>query len=77
MAGIAAAELAALQAAGVVGDSHVELTPPEELKARLVFLLEQIVEQGALRAVEPDHLAQLDLDGSPDSSWTADHGEFG
>jgi hypothetical protein len=39
-----------------------------ELLAQLLFPLDRMVEQGSVRAVEPDYRQQLGLDGPPPSS---------
>jgi len=64
LAGISQEELTELEAAGIVGDRHLEVMPEEEMRARLSFPLQQLVEQGSLRAVEPDYLEQLGLAGT-------------
>ena len=61
LAGVSAAELAELEAAGIIGSRHVQLMPDAELRTKLSFPLQQLLEQGALRAIEPDYLTQLGL----------------
>jgi crotonobetainyl-CoA:carnitine CoA-transferase CaiB-like acyl-CoA transferase len=63
LAGVSEEELADLEAAGVIGNRHVQQMPEEEMRAKLSFPLQQLVEQGSLRAVEPDYLEQLGLVG--------------
>ena len=67
VAGISQEELAELEAAGIVGDRHLQVMPEGEMRARLSFPLQQMVDQGSLRAVEPDYLVQLGLAGTGDN----------
>jgi crotonobetainyl-CoA:carnitine CoA-transferase CaiB-like acyl-CoA transferase len=65
LAGVSDEELADLEARQIIGTAPILEIPPdanlEELLAQLLFPLDRMVEQGSVRAVEPDYRDQLGL----------------
>jgi crotonobetainyl-CoA:carnitine CoA-transferase CaiB-like acyl-CoA transferase len=67
LAGVSDDELADLEARQIIGTAPILEIPPDadlmELLAQLLFPLDRMIEQGSIRAVEPDYREQLGLSG--------------
>ncbi len=69
LVGLSDDEIAGLEERQVIGNVPILQLTGDDLTAyfmeTLTFPLERMVEQGSLRAVEPDYLEQLGLPGPP------------
>lgn len=72
LAGVSDEELADLEARQIIGTAPILDIPPDadlmELLAQLLFPLDRMMEQGSIRAVEPDYRRRLGLDSDGPAS---------
>ncbi len=72
LAGVSDEELADLEARQIIGTAPILEIPPDadimELLAQLLFPLDRMLEQGSMRALEPDYRQQLGLPDVPPPS---------